>query len=143
MRPMAEVLRRLGSKHVLLVHSDGLDEIALDRDTTAVELKDAEITERSLHPRDFGLEQRDMTGLRATDVSSSLGRIRESLTAPASTAAALVRVNAAAAIYVSGVAADLMEASERAQAAIESGAAIERMNSFVHLTGKLRGTASE
>lgn len=137
---MAEVLRELGSRHVLLVHSHGLDEIALDRDTQAVELSSAEIRELSLVPEDFGVERRSMQGLNAENVDQSLDLIRVALTEPDSSASLLVRINAAAAIYVSGLCPDLMESSRAAGEAITSGAAHTRMQDFVALTQKLRGT---
>lgn len=139
LRPMAEVLRELGSRHVLLVHSEGLDEIALDRDSQAIELIHGELKQRLLAPEDFGISRRSMAGLEATDIASSLERVREALSEPDSAAAALVRVNAAAAIYVSGLCDQLQEASSMAQEVIASGAALQRMEMFVHLSKELRG----
>lgn len=137
---MAEVLRALGSEHVLLVHSHGLDEIALDRDTQAVELSSGEIRELSLVPEDFGVERRSMQGLNAENVDQSLDLIRVALTEPDSSASLLVRINAAAAIYVSGLCRDLVESSRAAAEAITSGAAHARMQDFVALTRELRRT---
>ena len=137
--PMAEVLRELGSRHVLLVHSEGLDEIALDRQSQAVELNQGEVRERILAPEDFGISRRSMEGLGATDVASSLERVRQALSEPDSTAAALVRVNAAAAIYVSGLCDQLQQASSMAQDVLASGAALDRMEAFVNLSKELRG----
>ena len=137
LRPMAEVARELGSNHVLLVHSQGLDEIALDRESQAVELQGGELREYSLSPQDFGVSPRGMDGLGAEDVATSLALVRESLSQPDSTAAALVRVNAAAAIYVSGLCEDLRQASSKAQEVLASGAALERFESFVALTKTL------
>lgn len=139
LRPMAEVLRELGSEHVLLVHSHGLDEIALDRDTQAVELHGGEVRELSLVPEDFCVEARGMEGLNAGSVEQSLGLLCEALSDPGSAASSLVRINAAAAIYVSGVCPDLKQSSQAAGEAITSGAALTRMEEFVALTQELRG----
>src|SRR5690606_29164373 len=55
-RPMAEVLRRLGSEHVLVVHAqDGLDEISLAAPTFVAELRKGEISEYRVQPEDFGI----------------------------------------------------------------------------------------
>ena len=137
--PMAEVLQALGSSHVLLVHSQGLDEIALDRETQAVELIHGQLRELRLAPEDFGVNRRSMERLAATDVATSLQRVRQSLSEPDSTAAALVRVNAAAAIYVSGLCDQLQQASLMAQEVLVSGAALRRMETFVSLSNELRG----
>lgn len=139
LRPMAEVLQALGSSHVLLVHGEGLDEIALDRDTRAIELVRGEIRELTLVPEDFGTARRSMEGIGATDVATSLERVRQALSQPSSTAAALVRVNAAAAIYVSGLCGELRQASSMAQEVLVSGAALKRMESFIRLSKALRG----
>ena len=139
LRPMAEVLRELGSEHVLLVHSHGLDEIALDRDTQAVELRAGEVRELRLVPEDFGVEARAMEGLNAGSVEQSLGLLREALSDPGSAASALVRINAAAAIYVSGVCLDMKQSSQVAGEVIASGAALTRMQEFIVLTQELRG----
>ncbi len=53
-RPMAEVLQRLGSEHVMIVHSeDGLDEISIAAPTYVAELKNGEIKEYKISPEDF------------------------------------------------------------------------------------------
>lgn len=139
LRPMAEVLRELGSRHILLVHSQGLDEIALDRESQAVELIHGELRERKLAPEDFGVSRRSMEGLGAVDVATSLQLVRQSFSEPESAACALVRVNAAAAIHVSGLSGDLRQASAMAQDVLASGAAFERMETFVSLSKALKG----
>src|SRR5690606_39699324 len=50
------VLRRLGSKHVLIVHGkDGMDEASLGAPTLVGELKDGKVHEYEIHPEDFGM----------------------------------------------------------------------------------------
>ncbi len=134
---MAAALRELGSQHVLLVHSEGLDEIALDRPTQAVELRAGTIEERTLTATDFDVPTQSMTGLGAADIASSLERVREALAEPESAAGALVRVNAAAAIYVAGVCSDLRQASAMAGAVMASGKALARMQEFVRVSQTL------
>src|SRR5690606_41214453 len=54
-RHMAEVLRRLGSEHVMVVHAkDGMDEISLAAPTHVAELKNGEITEYDILPEEIG-----------------------------------------------------------------------------------------
>ena len=63
-RPLAEVLKNLGSEHVLVVHSlDGLDEISLCAPTVIAELKNGEITEYTLTPEDVGIAARPVDEL--------------------------------------------------------------------------------
>ena len=132
-RPMAEVLRELGNKHVLVVHSvDGLDEISIASETYAVELKDGEIYEYTIKPEDFDIDSQSLIGLDVEDSESSLALIRDALGKKkgkyADKAAAMLAMNAGAAIYVSGVADTLNHGVSIAQDIIASGLALEKMN---------------
>ena len=139
---MAEALGKLGSQHVLLVHSHGLDEIALDRETEAIEVEDRRVSNLTLTPEAFGVQRRSVESLSAKDVETSLALLRTSLTDPGSVAADLVRINAAAALYVAGLGADLMQASAMAGEALSSGAAFDRFEAFIDLTNKLDSARS-
>jgi anthranilate phosphoribosyltransferase len=79
-RPLAEVLKRLGAEHVMVVHAkDGLDEISLACATEVVELKNGEIREYLLTPEDVGLESQSLVGLDVADSAESLALIRDAL----------------------------------------------------------------
>jgi len=53
LEPLAEVLQRLGSRHVLVVHArDGLDEISIGARTEVAELKDGRILRYSIAPEE-------------------------------------------------------------------------------------------
>ncbi|MGE0625994.1 MAG: anthranilate phosphoribosyltransferase [Pseudomonadales bacterium] len=134
-RRMAEVARLLGSEHVLVVHSNGLDEIALDGPSWVVELKHGEITEYEIDPEDFGLTTRSTEDLRAGTIEASLALVRTSITRPDSAAADIVCLNAGAAIYAAGVATTLANGVVMAQDAIASGLAEERLAELVRITG--------
>lgn len=67
-RPMAEVLSRLGSEQIMVVHSDdGLDEISLAGATSVAELKNGEVLEYRLKPEDFGIQRQTLEGLEVSD----------------------------------------------------------------------------
>jgi anthranilate phosphoribosyltransferase len=137
-RTMAQVLQLLGSKHVVLVHSQGLDEIRLDASTAVVELKAGEITEYSIHPGDFGINEQSVESLKTDSVAASLALVKQSLTEPDSAAADIVSLNAGASIYAAGVATSLKNGVAMAQDAISAGLANERLNELVRIT-KLMG----
>ena len=62
--PMAHVLKALGSRHVMVVHSDdGLDEISIAAKTQVAELKDGEVTTWTLDPSDYGVNLGSLDGL--------------------------------------------------------------------------------
>lgn len=142
-RPVAEVLGRLGAEHVMVVHSeDGLDEISLAAPTRVAELKAGEIQEFSITPDDFGIEPQTLEGLEVEDAEGSLALIRAALTGAgderAARAAALIALNAGAAIYVAGLADSIAEGVAKAREIIASGAAWQRLEQLAELTQSFR-----
>lgn len=135
-RPMAEVLQRFGAEHVMVVHSDdGLDEISLATSTKVVELKANQITEYSIQPEDFDIDSQSLIGLMVDGSEQSLALIKDALGKRkgryAQKAADMLALNAGAAIYVSGVAANLAEGVAMAQDVIASGLAKEKISDLV------------
>jgi len=138
-RPMAEVLKRLGSHHVMIVHAnDGLDEISLATQTHVAELKDGEITEYTIKPEDFDMTSQSLIGLEVNDAKQSLALIRQALGKDdnelANKARQLIVLNAGAAIYVSGLADTLKEGVSRAADAIGSGLALSKLTDLANFT---------
>lgn len=78
LHPMAEALRLLGSKRALVVHgTDGLDEVSISAPTKAVKLDDeGQITEMTLKPDDFGLEQHDISDIKGGDAAENAIALR-------------------------------------------------------------------
>lgn len=131
---MADVLQLLDAEHVLVVHSNGLDEIALDGSTWVVEMSGSGKRSYEISPEDFGIVRRDVTDLRAESPQQSLALVQQALSEPDSAAADLVSLNAGAAIYVSGVATSLANGVTMAQDAIAAGLARERLEELVRIT---------
>ena len=136
-RVLAEVAALLGGEHVLIVHSDGLDEISVSGSSSVVECKSGEITEYSIHPRDFGMSTHSTDTLRAGSPGESLGLIRAAFSQKNEAASDVVALNAGAAIYASGVAPNLADGVAMAQDAIGSGLAAERMRELARLSSQL------
>jgi anthranilate phosphoribosyltransferase len=135
----ARVLQRLGSHHVMVVHgSDGLDEITLSGETLIGELKDGEVSEYTLQPREFGFEPCSLEALKvwdATQARDMLLGVLDNLPGPARD---IVLLNAGAAIYVAGCAATLAEGIAQARTAIESGAAREKLRQLVEVSKRFK-----
>ncbi len=134
-RRMAEVAKLLGAEHVLVVHSNGLDEIALDDSSLVVELKNGEISEYEVAPEDFGIDRCEADELKADSPAASLELVKRSLTEPDSAAADIVCLNAGAAIYAAGVATSFENGVVMAQDAVSAGLANERLQELVRITG--------
>jgi anthranilate phosphoribosyltransferase len=136
--PLAEVLQRLGSEHVLVVHAeDGMDEISIGAPTHVAELKEGRVRVFSVQPEQFGLERGDMSKLAVTSPAESLKMIESVLNNEPGPARDIVAFNAGAAVYVSGLAPDLGAGIKAAQAVITSGAARKKLHDLVALSRKL------
>jgi len=138
-KPLAEVLGRLGSEHVLVVHAkDGLDEISIASETHVAELKNGVVTEYLIKPEDFGLRSESLIGLAVANAQESLALIDDALSKRrgehAQKAANIIALNAGAAIYVSGVATSLRDGVEMARDAIGSGLAAEKIRELAAFT---------
>jgi anthranilate phosphoribosyltransferase len=138
-RPMAEVLHKLGSEHVLLVHaSDGLDEFTLSGSTHVAELKQGVITEYQVSPEDVGLSTATLEGLSVNSADQSLALIIDALGARANPesyrAADIIAFNAGAAVYVAGIADSLVEGVRMAEDAIGSGLAKAKIQELAAFT---------
>ena len=134
-RPVAEVLQRLGSAHVLVVHSeDGLDEISIAAPTRVAELKEGEVTTRTVAPEDFGLARGDLSTITVGSTAESLALVEQVLAGRDGPARDIVCLNAGAAIYAAGVASSLREGVEIAGRATQDGSARERLDALVAKT---------
>ncbi|WP_407294845.1 anthranilate phosphoribosyltransferase [Stutzerimonas zhaodongensis] len=138
-RPMAEVLARLGSEHVLVVHAqDGLDEISLAAPTFVAELNKGEIIEYRIQPEDFGIKSQSLIGLNVEDAQGSLALIRDALgrrkTENGQKAADMIILNAGAALYASDVASSLKQGVEIAHDALHTGLARDKLEELVSFT---------
>ncbi len=135
LEPLAEVLQRLGSRHVMVVHSEeGLDEIGIGGKTEVAELKEGAIRRYAIWPEEFGLQRAPLDEIRVEGPEESLAVIRSVLEDHPGPARDIVLLNAGAAIYVAGLAADLKEGVEKARRALSSGEARNRLDRLVILT---------
>ncbi|WP_432720263.1 anthranilate phosphoribosyltransferase [Jeongeupia wiesaeckerbachi] len=134
----ARVLKQLGSKHVMIVHGcDGLDEITLSGNTSVAELKDGEIIEYQLDPRNYGFELCDIQALHADDAQQSADIIHRVLANEAGPARDIVLLNAGAAIYTANVAVTLEDGINAAHEALANGAARAKLDALVNATSRL------
>ena len=138
-RPMAEVLGRLGARHIMVVNSaDGLDEISIADKTFVAEFRNGEITEYTIKPEEFFNVRQSLEGLSVSDAQQSFEIISDALGKQqgesAEKAADLIAINAGAALYVAGCATDLKQGVAMAQDAIVSGLARIKMSDFAAFT---------
>lgn len=131
----ARVLKMLGSRHVLTVHGqDGLDEISITGPTNVAELKHDFITEYVIEPKQFGLEVAPLDAIQVAGPEESRARVLAVLDGEPGPSRDVVLLNAAAALYVAGVAESMWDGVAAAREAIASGAAKAKLDRLVSFT---------
>ena len=131
-RPIAEVLKELGSNHVLVVHSkDHLDEISIAEETYVAELINGSIKEYVIGPEDFGFIKKPLDSLMVSSASESLSIIKQGLLNKNYAASSMIAMNSGAALYVSGVAGSLKEGVSVAKNCVESGEGLKKLDELV------------
>jgi anthranilate phosphoribosyltransferase len=134
-RVLAEVLQRLDSEHVLIVSSsDGLDEISLCAPTKVAELKNGVVSEYVLNPQEFGFSLATKEDLLGGDAPQNAAILLEIFGGAKGPKRDIVVLNAAAALYVSGLATSIKEGVAKARQALDSGAAKKTLEIWVEFS---------
>ncbi|MGW8228304.1 MAG: anthranilate phosphoribosyltransferase [Gammaproteobacteria bacterium] len=137
--PLAEVLQKLGSNHVLVVHAeDGMDEISVGAPTRVAELKDGQISTYTITPEQFGVERADIKQLVVSGAEESLAIINGVLENQPGPARDIVMLNAGAAIYAAGLADTLDAGIRKADTVIATGKAKEKLDALVQLSNSFQ-----
>jgi anthranilate phosphoribosyltransferase len=133
LEPLTQVLKQLGSQHVLVVNAeDGLDEISIAAPTYISELKDGLISNYTITPEQFGMRTQSLDSLAVTDAQSSLAMVKAVLNNEPGPARDIVTLNAGAAIYAANLTDSLAEGVCKAQQVIANGEALNKLDALVH-----------
>ena len=131
-------LQRLGAEHAVVVYGrDGLDEISLGAGTLVGELKDGVVREYEIHPEDFGLRMVGTRAFKVENAQESIAMLRGVLAGDAGPAHDIVCLNAGAALYAANVASSMEDGLRRAREAINSGAALQKLQELVGYSQRL------
>lgn len=129
---LAEVLLQLGSRHVFVVAgADGLDELTLSGPSHVAEGKAGAVTSYDLTPERFNLARADLNAVKGGDAATNAAILRAVLAGETGPRRDIVVLNAAPALVAGGVAATLEEGVGLAQTAIDSGAALNKLEELV------------
>ena len=133
---LGKVLFALGAKHAMVVHSDdGMDEISPSAGTEVCEVRADGGTRRyRIEPEDLGLERSPAGALRGGDAATNAAIARRVLAGERGAARDAVLANAAAAIYVGGIASNLRSAADLARESIDAGWAARKLEDLVSAT---------
>lgn len=124
LRPLAEVLNRLGSRHVLVVHgADGTDEISACTTTQVCEMRGGDYREYEIEPEQFDLPRVAVAELQVESAQQSAELIQAALGGATSAATTAIALNAGAGLYVAGRASSLADGVSQAHEALKQGRA--------------------
>ncbi len=130
-RPLAEVLQRLGTTSCWVVHGDGLDELTTTGRSTVAILLEGRITELTLGPADAGLQPARLSDLAGGSPAENAERMRLVFAGERGPLRDVILLNAAAALIVGGRVASLREGVALGGDAIDAGRATERLDRLV------------
>jgi anthranilate phosphoribosyltransferase len=133
---LAQVLSGLGTERAWVVHGDdGLDEITLAGRTHVAEAQNGEVKTFEINPQEFGFDVGAIEHLRGGDADANAEIVNAVLAGERrDEARALVIMNAAAALFLGGAAADLREGARLAADAIDSGEARRKLELLIEAT---------
>ena len=135
---MAQVLKNLKIKRALVVHgADGLDEITITASTKITELKNKKIRTYKISPKDFGLKRAKLSeimgGTKEENAKIGLAILNgEEKGAKRD----IILMNAAAVIYVSGLAKNLKQGFTLAQRSLDSGTALNKLQELINFSNQ-------
>lgn len=126
-KPIAQVLKQLGSQHALVIHSqDGLDEISVSAPTDLVELKNQHLAHWQINPGDYGLFHDSIADTVVNSPDESLAIIEQVFSGQKGAARDMLVLNTAAALYCAGLVQDIGQGVELAQQTIDTGKALSQ-----------------
>jgi anthranilate phosphoribosyltransferase len=130
-RPMAQVLGRLGSERAWVVHGAGLDELTTAGTTTVAALEDGKIESFEIGPEDVGLERVRLEDIRGGEPQHNARLMREVLAGAGGPLRDVVLLNSGAALVIAGAAEGLEAGIELAARSLDSGDARRVLEALV------------
>ena len=136
LRPMAEVLKNLGTKSAWIVHGlDGLDEITVTTSTQIAMLHtDGSIEETTLTPNDFGFSNSSTEEILGGDATKNASALMGLLKGDRSAYRNIALINASAVLNIHGKTDSLIDGVKIAAEAIDSGRALKILNDYINMT---------
>jgi len=138
-RPIAEVLGRLGAEHVWVVHGSGIDELTTAGTTTVAEYKDGRVVEFDVEPEEAGVKPATVEQLKGGEPAHNAALMRDLLGGSPGPLRDVVLLNSAASLIVAGRAASLRGGAELAAQSIDTGAARGVLEKLVAMTNGRAG----
>ena len=132
---VAEALAKRGVNRGMVVHGkDGVAEITVSDATTVTEIRNGHLAHRELYPEDFGVERAGIELLKVQNAQQSADIIQRVLDGQPGAARDIISINAAAALWISGICDDLSAGIERCRMAIDKGHAQKILQELIETT---------
>ncbi|WP_247010449.1 anthranilate phosphoribosyltransferase [Halorientalis litorea] len=126
---IAQSVAHMPVDHALVVHGDGLDEIAIHGETTVAEVRGEDVEEYTLTPADMNLERHPIADVAGGSPAENAADLRGIVEGDVTGAKRdIILANAGAAIYIAGEADSLQAGVEAAREAIDSGGAAAKLD---------------
>jgi anthranilate phosphoribosyltransferase len=136
---LARTLAELGCDRAFVVHgAGGLDEISTSGPTVVCEVRGTEVRQFEVTPEQLGVQRAELSELRGGDAALNAELLRQVLRGEPGARRAAVVMNAGAALAAAGVSEEIVDGVRLAERAIDSGAALDRLERFVAATQRLR-----
>ena len=138
LKTFCKVSKNLEMEHVMIVHgSDGLDEITITGRTSIVELKDNNINEFNISPKDFGLSLATLDDIYAKSSEDSLRLVEQAFAGEKSPVQDMIALNSGAALYISGVVDSIGDGVDQSFKLMNNGEAQAKLASYVEISNQL------
>ena len=138
LKTFCNVSKNLEMEHVMIVHgSDGLDEITITGCTSIVELKDNNINEFNISPKDFGLSLATLDDIYAKSSEDSLRLVEQAFAGEKSPVQDMIALNSGAALYISGVVDSIGDGVDQSFKLMNNGEAQAKLASYVEISNQL------
>jgi anthranilate phosphoribosyltransferase len=143
-RPLAEVLKGLGLKRALVVHGDGIDDFTVSGPSQVTELlPNGDTRHYEVTPEEVGLRRHPRAELAGGGAAHNAQQLRQILAGKGDAAKRdVVLFNAGATLYLAERADDLGHGVQLARQALDSGAALAKLDAYLAFTQATDGTAS-
>jgi len=126
-KPLANVLKNLGTKHSFVVHGNGLDEITLTGETKISEIVNGKVKNYSIKPEQYGIKKCSLDELKGGDAKQNLEILMDILKGKKGPKRDIVVLNAACAIVAGDMAKDMKQGIKLAEESIDSGRALKKL----------------
>jgi anthranilate phosphoribosyltransferase len=138
-RPMAEVLGRLGAEHAWVVHGAGIDELTTTGISQVAEYKAGKVVEFEVDPAEAGLRPAAIDDLKGGEPAHNAALMRDLLGGAHGHLRDIVLLNSAASLIIAGRTKTLRDGIDLAARSIDRGLARQVLDRLVAATNGTPG----